>query len=98
MQTAELVALPLADRLQAMEALWDSLCREESMEVALPAWHVNEVAKRLVLIDSGQDVPTPWDAAKRRIRDKASHFNHPRFLKYHIGTSALAIMIVRANG
>ena len=36
MQTAELVALPLADRLQAMEALWDSLCREERWEWRYP--------------------------------------------------------------
>jgi putative addiction module component (TIGR02574 family) len=71
MQTAELVALPLADRLQAMEALWDSLCREESVEVVMPTWHGDELAKRLALIDSGQDLLTPWEAAKLRIRDKA---------------------------
>jgi hypothetical protein len=32
MQTAELIALPLAERLQAMEALWDSLCRSEGKD------------------------------------------------------------------
>ena len=71
MQTAELVALPLADRLQAMEALWDSLCREEGEGVAVPAWHGPELAKRLASIDSGHDVPTPWEEAKFRIRNQA---------------------------
>ena len=39
MQTAELVALPLAERLQAMEALWDSLCRDQTQAHAVPTWH-----------------------------------------------------------
>ena len=36
MDTAELIALPLAERLRAMEALWDSLCRGTSSDAPCP--------------------------------------------------------------
>jgi hypothetical protein len=45
-----------------------------------------------------QSVPRAVCAMPQETRSKKTHFNHPRFLKYHIGTSALAIMIVSANG
>ena len=41
MQTAELIALPLTERLQAMEALWESLCRDAPDDVLSPAWHAD---------------------------------------------------------
>ena len=39
MHTAELVALPLVERLQAMEALSDSLCRDQTNGQVVPTWH-----------------------------------------------------------
>ncbi|MBK9235212.1 MAG: addiction module protein [Rhodoferax sp.] len=71
MQTAELVALPLADRLLAMEVLWDSLCRDQTLENAVPAWHEEELSNRLDALDAGQQVASPWEDAKQRIRQHA---------------------------
>jgi hypothetical protein len=38
MDPAELARLPLADRLQAMEVLWDSLCHDDPTALS-PDWH-----------------------------------------------------------
>ena len=77
MQTAELVALPLAERLQAMEALWDSLCRDQPQTPVVPAWHQEELNKRAAALDSGEEVATPWEEAKERIRHRAEQFVWP---------------------
>jgi len=71
MQTAELVALPLAERLQAMEALWDSLCREQAQTQVIPTWHEPELTKRMEAMDRGEVISTPWEEAKERIRRQA---------------------------
>lgn len=71
MQTAELVALPLAERLQAMEALWDSLCRDQTQAAVVPAGHEEELSKRVAALDSGKEVTTPWEEAEERIRQRA---------------------------
>lgn len=77
MQTAELVVLPLAERLQAMEALWDSLCRDQTQAHAVPTWHEEELNKRVAALDSGEEVAIPWEEAKERIRQRAERLVRP---------------------
>ncbi len=77
MQTAELVALPLADRLQAMEALWESLCRDQSQAHAVPVWHQDELNKRLAALDSGEEAVSPWEEARERMRHRAERLVRP---------------------
>jgi putative addiction module component (TIGR02574 family) len=67
----ELISLPLADRLLAMEALWDSLCREPGASHATPNWHADVLHQRIAALDSGDATATPWNEAKVRIREKA---------------------------
>lgn len=67
MQTAELVALPLAERLQAMEALWESLCRDAPDGVFTPPWHAEVLDARAKALDSGADPTSPWAEAKQRL-------------------------------
>jgi putative addiction module component (TIGR02574 family) len=74
MQTAELVAMPLADRLLAMEALWDSLCRDSTAMQTIPAWHEEVLGERVAALESGSDSPVPWEEAKIRIRQQAERF------------------------
>ncbi|MDI1244972.1 MAG: addiction module protein [Rhodoferax sp.] len=74
MQTAELVAMPLADRLQAMEALWDSLCRDTTAMQTIPAWHEEVLGERLAALETGADSPIPWEEAKILIRQQAERF------------------------
>lgn len=75
MQTAELLALPLSERLLAMEALWDSLCRDQTQAHAVPPWHVEELSHRLAALDSGQAAAIPWEEAKERIRQRAKQLS-----------------------
>jgi putative addiction module component (TIGR02574 family) len=77
MQNAELVALPLAQRLQAMEALWDSLCRDAAQSLDVPVWHQEELRQRLDALDSGAVAVTPWELAKDRIRHRAEQLVGP---------------------
>jgi hypothetical protein len=53
MQTAELVALPLTERLMAMEVLWESLCREPAHVMLVPDWHQDELAQRVAALHDG---------------------------------------------
>lgn len=71
MLAAELVALPLADRLLAMEALWDSLCREPDSKYPTPDWHADVLHERNTALDTGKESTLPWGEAKARIREKA---------------------------
>lgn len=71
MQTAELVSLPLEARLLAMEALWDSLCRDPAAMQHVPSWHAAVLNDRLTALESGRDSTTPWDVAKNCIRAQA---------------------------
>jgi hypothetical protein len=58
-----------AEKLQAMESLWDDLCRQAG-GVPSPAWHGAVLAEREADRRSGAEQPEDWDAAKRRIRNK----------------------------
>jgi putative addiction module component (TIGR02574 family) len=78
MQTAELVNLPLAERLQAMEALWESLCRDASVLDAVPEWHEEVLQKRNAAVVSGIDAVTPWEEAKTRISSAARQWASTR--------------------
>ena len=73
MQTAELVALPLRERLLAMEALWESLCRDPASMQNVPTWHASVLTDSLAALESGRDNPPPWETAKVRIRAQAEH-------------------------
>jgi len=73
METAELVALPLRERLLAMEALWESLCRDPASLQTVPTWHASVLNDRLADLEAGRDNPTPWETAKVRIRAQAEH-------------------------
>jgi putative addiction module component (TIGR02574 family) len=76
MQIVELVAWPLAERLQAMKSLWDSLS-DQTQTPVLPAWHEEELSKRVAALDSGEEVATPWETAKERIRQRAEQLVRP---------------------
>lgn len=66
--TIDINAMPVADRLRLMESLWDSLCDAKNTNGALPAWHAEVLAERMVRLDDGNESPRPWADAKEDIR------------------------------
>ena len=75
MNMAELSTLPLAQRLQAMEVLWESLSHDSNYDPS-PAWHADVLAQRVREIEAGQ--VTDWADAKTRILAKAAQLSNPR--------------------
>jgi len=76
MQTAELVALPLSERLQAMEDLWVSLCQEPAQMQTVPDWHQKVLSQRMTALEAGVESVAPWEDAKDRIRQRARQMIH----------------------
>jgi putative addiction module component (TIGR02574 family) len=68
METKELLALPLAKRLEVMEALWDSLSHDDSGVYVSPEWHETVLQRRAEALDSGLETTSAWTEAKVRIR------------------------------
>lgn len=62
---ADLANLPLAERLQAMEILWESLSRDPHYEPS-PEWHKAELDTRIEEMERGEH--SDWADAKERIR------------------------------
>ena len=52
MNLAEVKKMSISERLQAMEALWDSLLYE-NYEIEAPEWHVRIVQERKAKIANG---------------------------------------------
>jgi hypothetical protein len=70
----ESISLPLdrmavAEKLMAMEMLWDDLCRDES-QIPVPEWHKQLLDERERQIESGEAKFVDWEIAKARIRDR----------------------------
>jgi len=53
MTIAEISQMSMAERLQTMEAIWDSLTRDSS-KVESPEWHEEVLADRRNKIESGK--------------------------------------------
>ncbi len=67
----ELDRMSLEEKLRAMEALWDDLCRREEA-IPVPQWHKELLDERRRLIAEGKARFTDWETAKKRISEKLS--------------------------
>lgn len=66
MRITEIEKMSQVERLSAMEALWDALCRGEPEPVS-PDWHEGVLAERRRKISSGEARFLSLEEAKRRI-------------------------------
>jgi len=62
----ELEKLSVAERLQLVEDLWDSIARSTA-EVPIPQWQKDELARRKELYLRNPESVLTWDQAKRDI-------------------------------
>jgi len=61
--------MSVADKLVLMERLWDDLSRRPE-NVPSPQWHGDVLAERILAVREGRTSFTPWDEAKRRLRER----------------------------
>jgi len=58
--------MTVAEKLQAMEAIWDDLCHRGEV-VPSPAWHGEVLAERERLVAEGKAKFSDWEEARERI-------------------------------
>ena len=63
--------MTLEEKLHAMEALWDDLCRHEG-DVPVPQWHRDLLDERERSIEQGSARFTDWETGKKRIAERTS--------------------------
>ena len=69
-----MISLPLkqmtqAEKLMALEAIWDDLSRnEETFES--PAWHKEELAATEERVKAGKEQFVDWEQAKEELREQ----------------------------
>ncbi len=63
MSIAEVKQLPLAEKLQIMEAIWEDL-RAQAERVSVPQWHRELLDERRKAIDEGREELLDWDSIK----------------------------------
>ncbi len=62
--------LTRAEKLRAMEELWEDLSRPEE-EYPSPEWHGDVLREREEALQAGKDEFIPWEDAKRILRDRS---------------------------
>ena len=63
---ADIAEMPLEQRIQLVEAIWDSIA-EIPEAVEIPAWHKQELEKRLATYHADPAEGSPWQVVKKRI-------------------------------
>jgi hypothetical protein len=58
--------MTLAEKLQTMETLWESLCRREA-DVPVPEWQKAVLDERMRLIEEGKAKFSEWKSARKRL-------------------------------
>ncbi len=67
--TLDLDTMTVADKLKAMETIWNDLLRSAE-KIPSPAWHGDVLRARALRIREGQSSYADWAAAKRRIKER----------------------------
>ena len=67
LETEQIRRMSMAERLQALEQLWDAVCREDSPPPS-PAWHDQVLRDRQARAQSGEARFLTLDELKARLR------------------------------
>lgn len=71
MITVEIETMPVVERMQLMELLWNSMCSEKPEVLDVPLWHRDILATRLQKLNTGEEHVSDWVEAKKRILTQA---------------------------
>jgi putative addiction module component (TIGR02574 family) len=67
MSITEIHQLPLSEKLQIMEAIWEDL-RAQAKDVPVPRWHEELLDARREAVAQGREQVLDWDDAKHALR------------------------------
>jgi putative addiction module component (TIGR02574 family) len=71
MSITEIRELPLNEKLQIMEALWEDL-RSHAEAVPVPEWHKEVLDARRKAVEAGQEPVLEWDDVKDSLGTRPS--------------------------
>jgi putative addiction module component (TIGR02574 family) len=66
MSITEIRQLPLNEKLQIMEAIWEDL-RSRAEDVSVPQWHKELLDSRQEAVEAGQEEILEWDEIKHSL-------------------------------
>jgi putative addiction module component (TIGR02574 family) len=61
--------LDIAERLELIGQIWDSLADED--DLPLPEWHLRELERRRAAAEVDPGAGIPWDVVKARLADRS---------------------------
>ncbi len=70
-EPSQISSMTVAERLQAMEQLWDALCREPE-KMSSPAWHAEVLADRKARAERGEAKFLTLEQLRARLRVSAT--------------------------
>jgi putative addiction module component (TIGR02574 family) len=60
--------LPVEERLELVEALWNSIGADADLErLPVPQWHREELARRLADLDANPEAESSWEEVRARL-------------------------------
>jgi putative addiction module component (TIGR02574 family) len=60
--------LPLEERLELVEALWDSIAADADVDrLPVPPWHLDELDRRLAEFDADPEEGSSWEEVRARL-------------------------------
>jgi hypothetical protein len=71
LEAEQIREMSMAERLQALEQLWDAVCREDA-DAPSPAWHAAVLEERRSRAASGESRFLTLDQVKARLRTSGS--------------------------
>lgn len=71
MSIAEIRQLPLTEKLQIMEAIWEDL-RDNAEAVPVPDWQKTLLDRRRKAVEEGREQVWDWDEVKHTLGGKRS--------------------------
>ena len=69
MSIIQIEQLTVSEKIQFMESLWDSLCKD-SKNITTPVWHGAVLDDRVSALSNQTDQFVDWEEAKLLIRQK----------------------------
>ncbi len=65
----EIDRLGIAERLELIGQIWDSLTGED--DLPLPDWHLRELERRRAAAEADPGAGIPWEVVKARLADRS---------------------------